>query len=212
MSHELLFDASLFLFLLLIDRDIAARQHLMRCPRCGGILDVANYHRKPRGCLCKAPEGFDIRYSLCCRNDGCRGRSTPPSVRFLDRRVYLGIVTIIVGAMRHGAPEFRLKELRAKLGVDYHTVRSWRQFWTRLFPAGDRGKCVRAWLPEGGSVDELLSALWTKQAPSVASGVKTAMAVGRMLVMVMTDDLRFDEKIVKQLSVVAYPQETPTDA
>jgi len=212
MSHELLFDASLFLFLLLIDRDIAARTHLLRCPHCGGVLDIANFHRKPRGCLCKAPEGFDVRYSLCCRSDGCRRRSTPASVRFLDRRVYLGIVTIIVGAMQHGTPNFRMRELRAKLGVDFHTIQSWKEFWTKLFPAGDGGKRVRAWLPEGGSADELLSTLWKKLAPAVATSTETAMAVGRMLVMVMVDGLGLGEKIIKQLSRIAYPQETPTDA
>lgn len=211
MSHELLFDANLFLFLLLIDRDIAARQHLKRCPHCGGMLDVANYRRKPRGCLCTMPEGFDVRYSLCCRNDGCRRRSTPASVRFLDRRVYLGIVTIIVGAMRHGASDFRMKELHAMLGVNFHTIQSWKEFWTKLFPAGDGGTRVRAWFPEGGSVDDLLSTLWEKLAPPIVTPVTTAIAVGRMLVMVMTDGLGLGEKIIKRLSGIAYPQKTPTD-
>lgn len=211
MSHELLFDASLFLFLLLIDRDIAARAHLKRCRHCGGIMDVANFHRKPRGALCKLPEGFDVRYCLCCRNEGCRRRFMTPSVRFLDRRVYLGIVTILVGAMRQGVPAFRLKELHTKLGVDYHTVASWRQFWTRLFPNGDRGRVARSWFPEGGSSDELLPALWNKLAPVPATPLNTAIAAARLLVRVMADDLSLGEEIIKRLSAIAFAQETPTD-
>lgn len=211
MSHEILFDASFFLFLLLIDRDIAARAHLQRCPDCGGTLDVANYLRKPRGALCKLPDGFDVRYSLCCRTDGCRRRHTPGSVRFLDRRVYLGVVTVIVAMMRHGNAHHRLKRLQAELGVDFHTIQSWQHFWADLFPVGDRGKQLRAWFPEGGSSGELLSALWEKLSAAAVTVTETAMAIARMLVMVMTDSAAFVGKIIKQLSFIAYPQETPTD-
>jgi hypothetical protein len=211
MSHEILFDASFFLFLLLIDRDIAARAHLQRCPYCGGMLDVADYCRKPRGAMCELPDGFDVRYSLCCRTDGCRRRRTPASIRFLDRRVYLGVVTVIVATMRHGNAHHRLKRLQAELGVDFHTIQSWRHFWTDLFPVGDRGKILRAWFPEGGSSDELLSSSWKRLSASATTARETAVAIARMLLKVMTNGIEFGEKMIEQLSVIAYPQETPTD-
>ena len=212
MSHELLLYTSFFLFLLLIDRDIAAKAHLVRCPHCGGVLDVANFHRKPRGSLCCQPAGFDVRFSLCCRVDGCRRRRTPPSVRFLDRRVYLGIVTVIVATMQHGASQFRLKQLQTTLKVDYHTIHSWIGFWGKLFPTTDRGRRTRSWFPDGGSSTDLLSMLWKKLCPAVGAPIDIGIAVLRMLAMVMTDGHWLDEKIIKQLAAIAYAQETPTDA
>ena len=47
------------------------------------------------------PDEYRYRFSFCCDRDGCRKRVTPPSVRFLGRRVYLGAVVILIG--RHAA-------------------------------------------------------------------------------------------------------------
>jgi hypothetical protein len=211
MSHELLRDSSFFFFLLLIDRDIAVKTGLTRCPHCGGLLDVANYPRKPCGALCKLPDGFCIRFSMCCRKDGCRRRLTPASVRFLDRRVYLGFVTIIVTLMREKCPRDSYVVLQAELGVDFHTIQSWKKFWTQIFPRGDRARIIRSWFPEGGSSDDLLLALWNRFIPVCRSAMETAIAAVRMLVMILTDGPSLDEIIIKQLSVLAYPQDTPAD-
>jgi hypothetical protein len=40
------------------------------------------------------------RFSFCCDRDGCRNRATPPSVRFLGRKVYLGAVVMLISASR----------------------------------------------------------------------------------------------------------------
>ena len=44
-------------------------------------------------------EAFGRRFSLCCGREGCRHRATPPSVRFLGRRVYVGAVVIVASAI-----------------------------------------------------------------------------------------------------------------
>jgi hypothetical protein len=58
---------------------------------------------------------------------------TPPSVRFLGRKVYLGAVVVIVSAMRHGLSRFRLEELHERFGVSPETVKRWRTFWRETF-------------------------------------------------------------------------------
>ena len=78
--------ASLWLFLLSVDQDLAERTRQQPCP-CGGRLHRANYPRKPRGCDQDLPQDYDSRFSFCCDRDGCRKRITPPSVRFLGRKV-----------------------------------------------------------------------------------------------------------------------------
>jgi len=82
------------LALLLFDRDLAEGYRLEGCP-CGGSLHRAAYVRKPRGVPWGLPEGFCIRESFCCSREGCRRRLTPPSLRFLGRRVYLGAVVVV---------------------------------------------------------------------------------------------------------------------
>src|SRR5215468_142370 len=79
------------------DRHIAERVAAEGCPACGGPLYRGDDERKPRGAQI-APEGeaFVRRFSFCCGREGCRKRATPPSLRFLGRRVYLGAVVIVV--------------------------------------------------------------------------------------------------------------------
>ena len=102
MYSDLLSDARLYVLLQSFDEDLAAAQRAAGCP-CGGVLHSARYWRKPRG----APPGlepqFAQRCSFCCAVDGCRSRSTPPSLRFLGRKVYLGPVVVLISAMCCGA-------------------------------------------------------------------------------------------------------------
>ena len=96
MFCQLVFGREFFATLEREDLEITARVAAGRCPACGGRLDRSDFDRKPRGALI-APEGVDfvVRFSLCCARDGCRKRATPPSLRFLGRRVYLGVVVIV---------------------------------------------------------------------------------------------------------------------
>ena len=41
-------------------------------------------------------EEYDRRLSFCCALDVCRKRTTPPSLRFLGRKVYLGAVVVLI--------------------------------------------------------------------------------------------------------------------
>ena len=129
MYAEIFSNANLPLALLALDRELAREAKQRGCPRCGGVLDVADYPRKPRG----GPFGLDSeqhrRLSLCCRRDGCRLRVTPPSVRFLGRRVYISVVVLLGGVLLQGPTRWRADALRNALGADRRTLKRWRRWW-----------------------------------------------------------------------------------
>src|SRR5258708_4320763 len=82
--------------LVAIDEALLARVRKRACRHCGGALHRGDYARKPRGGrLANVAEAFCRRFSLCCSREGCRRRTTPPSVRFLGRRVYVGAVVVV---------------------------------------------------------------------------------------------------------------------
>ena len=60
-------------------------------------------YRRGWGGWREVPEAYGLRLSFCSARDGCRKRATPPSVRFLGRKVFLGAVVVLVAAMRHRA-------------------------------------------------------------------------------------------------------------
>jgi hypothetical protein len=84
-------------------------------------------------------EEYRCRFSFCCDRDGCRKRMTPPSVRFLGRKVYLGAVVTLISAMRQGPRPRRVHELARLFGVGRATVARWQAFWRdgRRSPAED---------------------------------------------------------------------------
>lgn len=134
MLHVLLRDTRFFELLYTLDQDLADQTRSQGCP-CGGRLDQAHYPRKPRGGPANLSADRERRFSFCCARDGCRGRATPPSVRFLGRRVYFGVVVVLVTAMVHGTTPRRSAELRSQLGVDRRTLARWQRWWQQHFPA-----------------------------------------------------------------------------
>lgn len=109
-------------------REVAARG----CPVCGGPLHRGDYPRKPRGGLLGlAGEVFSKRISLCCGHQGCRRRATPPSVRYLGRRVYLGVAMLLASALlcTQASPQ-----VERETGVPRRTVSRWGQWWQSEFP------------------------------------------------------------------------------
>lgn len=134
MWHTLLRDTRFFELLTTVDDDLADQARAQGCP-CGGRLHRADYPRKPRGGPPGLSPEFEKRRSFCCDLDGCRCRTTPPSLRFLGRRVYFGVVVVLVTAMAHGATPRRVAELRAQLGIDRRTLTRWRRWWREHFPA-----------------------------------------------------------------------------
>jgi hypothetical protein len=143
MYHDLPRTARFWLFLLAIDRDLAEIVRKNGCS-CGGRLHCANYLRKPRGTPVQLPEPQRIRLSFCCDRDGCRKRTTPPSVRFLGRKVYLGAVIIVISAMRQGPTPRRVRELSERFCVDQQTIARWQTFWREHFPQTPFWKIARA--------------------------------------------------------------------
>jgi hypothetical protein len=158
MYHSLPSDATFWPFLVAIDEDLAETARKKACP-CGGRLHCANYPRKPRGGPKSLPESYELRRSFCCERDGCRKRMTPPSVRFLGRKVYLAVVVILVAAMRHGPSPRRVRALSAQFGADRRTIARWQVFWRELFPNTPFWKVARARLAPDVDINALPRAL-----------------------------------------------------
>jgi hypothetical protein len=141
MYHDLPRDASFWVFLFSVDRDLAQNTRQRGCS-CGGRLHRADYPRKPRGSD-DLPEDYSYRFSFCCARDGCRKRVTPPSVRFLGRKVYLFAVVVLVSAMRQGPSPRRLRELTQLFGADRRTIARWQLFWREHVPQTPFWKIAR---------------------------------------------------------------------
>ncbi len=123
---KLLKDAELIKLLDKVDTELAGERYAKGCAYCFNKLHVGDYPRKPRGV-----EAWDKRYSFTCSK--CRKRNTPPSVRYLGRRVYAGVVVILLSAMMHGPNTKGIGVLRDALGVDLRTLKRWRRWWLEVF-------------------------------------------------------------------------------
>ena len=127
MYTTLLTDATLFTALIAIDQDLATTAQAGGCRRCPGRLHHGDYPRKPRGGPADLPTGYETRTSFCCAR--CRKRLTPPSVRFLGRKVYLGVVVLLACVLRQGPTPWRVARLQALLGVSADTLARWHRWW-----------------------------------------------------------------------------------
>jgi hypothetical protein len=134
--QAVLADAKFHEQLLVFDRDLSAAARAAGCRQCGGRLHSARFPRKPRGGPAGLGTGFGQRFSFCCAADGCRKRTTPPSLRFLGRKVYLATVVTLISAMQHGATAACLARLSAVSGIDRRTIARWRAWWRSTFAAG----------------------------------------------------------------------------
>ena len=119
--------------LLVFDRDLSASARAAGCRRCGGTLHSAQFPRKPRGGPAGLDKEYERRFSFCCAADGCRKRTTPPSLRFLGRKVYLATVVTLISAMLHGTTAARLARLSVVPGIDRRTIARWRAWWVSTF-------------------------------------------------------------------------------
>src|SRR3954452_22274649 len=134
--QAVLADARFHEQLLVFDRDLAASARAARCWLCGGALHAASYDRKPRGCPGGLGPEYAERFSFCCAVDGCRKRTTPASLRFLGRRVYLATVVTLISALMLGTTPSRLAHLSVVPGIDHRTLARWRAWWRSSFTAG----------------------------------------------------------------------------
>ena len=121
-----------------VDMDLAQKCKEADCHRCGDTLHWDSYPRKPRG----GPESWDRRYSFTCAQK--RHRTTPPSLRFLGPKVYVGVVVVLVSALMHGLKPHRVNCLKEHLQIDRRTLAHWRDWWRRRFVQGPFWKAARA--------------------------------------------------------------------
>jgi hypothetical protein len=131
--QALLADAKFHEQLLVFDRDLAASARAARCWRCGGALHSGSYARKPRGCPAGLGQEYAERFSFSCAVDGCRRRTTPPSLRFLGRHVYLATVVTLISALMLGTTPSRLARLSVLPGLDRRTLARWQAWWRSSF-------------------------------------------------------------------------------
>src|SRR5207237_232017 len=102
------------------------------CRFCRGPLHRGDYPRKPQGgSIAVAAEVFERRFSLCCGRDGCRHRATPPSVRFLGRRVYVGAAVIAACVIALAVTTARA--VRRATGIAPRTAHRWLRWWRGSF-------------------------------------------------------------------------------
>jgi len=125
------------------DERSARRVAAARCLLCGGPLHRSDYDRKPRGGLIAAAgEDFVRRFSLCCGREGCRRRSLPPSLRFLGRRVYLGVVVIVASMVAQSLAT--AGAIVRATGVPARTTRRWLRWWRDPFTSTEVFVTIRA--------------------------------------------------------------------
>lgn len=136
MLHAYLGEAKFWHVLQRIDEDLAAATRARGCVHCAGVLHRADYPRKPRGVpRVLLGESYERRLSLCCAREGCRRRTTPASVRFLARRVYLGALVVLVSSLAQGVSTRRRLAVCERFGVSVRTVLRWQRWWRAVFPA-----------------------------------------------------------------------------
>jgi hypothetical protein len=159
MYSTLLADAAFHELLLVFDQDIAISARREPCLLCRGVLHSARYLRKPRGRPAGLGEEHDWRFSFCCARDGCRTRRTPPSFRFLGRKVYLAAMVVLIAIMREGATAARMRQLSRLVGVNRRTVERWREWWRDTFTASPFWQIGRAKLMPPVDQDRLPASL-----------------------------------------------------
>jgi hypothetical protein len=138
--HAFLTDTNFYQFLTRIDGSIAEQVRARGCD-CGARVHSARYPRKPRGVRSALDASYEHRLSFCCAQDGCRRRHTPASLRFLGRKVYLGVIVVLITALHHGLSEPRRRQLIEQLDVPAQTLGRWRRWWREQFA---HTRCWRA--------------------------------------------------------------------
>ena len=170
---------------------LAVKEQGCRRHGCRGALHWARYPRKPRG-MGVALNGCECwRFSFCCAKEGCRGRTTPPSLRFLGPKVYLAGVVTVITAMRCGVTPARMQRLKELVGVSRQTVLRWQRWWREQLPesafwrascGGFRSAIPICELPQSllaqfaGGIEEQLLALVRFLAP-LTGGRRSAKAM-----------------------------------
>ncbi len=136
MYHPLLTDTRFHNSLFDLDRLIAEQVRQEQCRLCHGNLHQSHFPRQPRGVPKESHPDYSTRFSFCCGTEGCRKRFTPPSMRFLSRKVYSSVVIILIFLLKAETDELRIETINQLLGttLSIETLRRWRHFWTKDLP------------------------------------------------------------------------------
>ena len=132
MYQNLLNESSLYRTLRQLDEELALEVQAEK-GECGGVLHKALYPRRPRGGPAANNREYQRRWSFCCSVEGCRRRRTPPSVLFLGRKVFFGVVVVLVSVLRQGPTPLRVSKLKELVGVSARTIDRWRRWWLETF-------------------------------------------------------------------------------
>jgi hypothetical protein len=190
LCHAFVGDDKFFEQLKAQDLRTAERVRAAGCVHCQGRLHRADYPRKPRGgMVAAAGEAIDRRISLCCAQAGCRRRSTPASLVFLGRRVYLA-VAVVCEALRFMAgfvigPAPARRTMKRWLGWFRSTLPAARPFAAeggRFWPALDTARLPASLverLAGVGAASEILRALLALLAPLGGSAHLAEAAISR---------------------------------
>ena len=91
--------------------------------------------------VCDRPGRSD---SLCCAVEGCRRRMKPPSVLFMDRRVYWGCIVLITTTLMQGrATGYSAGRLMKQFGMSRKTLKRWMTHFREIFPTSAAWKKLR---------------------------------------------------------------------
>jgi hypothetical protein len=131
MCHTTLLDSKFVEFLVRTDEKMAEEMRAAGCVRCGSALHLNSFPRKPRGMPPAWTEHFTYRLSFDC--SVCSKRHTPPSVRFLEHRVYLAFAVILSCAVQSGLTDFREKMLLKWIQAPKQTIKRWCIWWRETF-------------------------------------------------------------------------------
>jgi hypothetical protein len=126
---------SLFLSIFSFDKEIAEDFFNFGCCRhCKSkALSWSNYNRKPRGLPKELSQDtldkYRYRFSFICRP--CRLRTTPPSVRFMGRKVYtaLSILWISLACEQGISPPLHDLRILMESCLSQQTIERWMRWW-----------------------------------------------------------------------------------
>lgn len=177
--QTLLEDSRFFDLLLQLDNDLAAQARQVGC-ECGGVLHSARYRRKPRGGPRELGAEHAVRASFCCAVEGCRRRVTPPSLRFLGRKVFFGVLVLLLPVLMEEPTRRRLARLQECYAVSLRTLRRWRRWWQQSFAASRFFAAARGDFAQPVAADALPGALLMAFATLQRAGERV-MAILRWL-------------------------------
>jgi hypothetical protein len=119
LHEKFIHNVRLHKLLVKFDHDLARAARAQGC-YCGGKLHSAHYPRKPKGVPANVREFYCERLSLCCAEDDCRERMTPP---FVSRETRRRLPSALLGSLYWALEQARTRRPRSGMvGGPSHRV------------------------------------------------------------------------------------------